>query len=161
MRGDERGIALIGVLGVVVIVALITLSALERGMLQARSVTAAIDRARTFEAAAFALRRGADRAGDWSRPPVDPVPAPQRAAWRSVIRAQGRAVSGAPHHPLLSRAPEVLVERLRSINQADCRGNACGYRLTALADDSGDGADVVLQARIIDGSAVRIWRVLR
>ena len=161
MSGNERGVALIGVLGVVAIVALITLSALERGMLQTRTVIAALDRARAFEAAEFALRRGADHATDWSRPPLDPVPPPHREAWRPVIRARGRAVSDAPRHALLSRAPEILVERLRPIGSTDCSGDDCGYRLTALADNSADGADVVLQARIIDGSAVRIWRVLR
>ena len=161
MRGNEHGVALMGVLGVVVIVALITLSALERGMLQTRTVTAALDRARAFEAAEFALRRAADRAPDWSRPPLDPVPPPHRDAWRPVIRARGRAVSGAPHHALLDRAPEVLVERLRPIASTDCSDGDCGYRLTVLADNRADGADVVLQARINDGSAVRIWRVLR
>ncbi|RZU98037.1 pilus assembly PilX family protein [Spiribacter vilamensis] len=161
MRGNERGVALIGVLAVVGIVALITLSALERGMLQTRTVTAALDRARALEAAEFALRRAADHATDWSRSSVDPVPPPHRDAWQPVIRARGRPVSGAPHNALLDRAPEVLVERLRPIGSNDCSDGDCGYRLTALADNRDDGADVVLQARIIDGSAVRIWRVLR
>ena len=153
--------ALIGVLGAVVIVALITLAALERGMLQTRTVAAALDRARAFEAAEFALRRGADQALAWSRSPVDPVPPPRREAWRAVVRTRGQAVSDAPHHALLSRAPEVLVERLHPIASIDCGDGDCGYRLTALADNRGDGADVVLQARIIDDSAVRIWRALR
>ena len=161
MIRDQRGVALIGVLGVMVIVALITLSALERSILQTRTVTAALDRTRALEAAEFALRRAEGHAPHWYRAPVSPPPPPRRDAWRSVIRAHGQAVSGAPNEALLGRAPKVLVEQLRPIGSTQCPSRGCDYRLSALAGKRGDGADIVLQVRINSSSTMRIWRMLR
>ena len=152
---------MIGVLGVVVIVGSISMAAVERSMLQTRGGRVAHEQSQAREVAEFALRRGAARAADWSRPALDPVPAPTRAAWRAMIRRQGRALSAASLTTDSDRPPRILVERLRPAGQTDCRSGDCGYRLSALAPAPRDGGAVVLQALIKDGSPIRVWRVLQ
>jgi len=162
MKSQERGMALVGVLGVVLIVALITQTALERARLQIRTVTAGVEQAQALEAAEFALRAAARQAVQWARPALRPAPAPRHSAWRPVLLAEGRRLS-APRQ-LEGRMPplRVLVERLRPVAEPDCSGGGCGYRISALAGDSGDaGASVLLQARLMDGSLLRTWRALR
>lgn len=161
MTDRQRGAALIGVLGVVVIVGSIGIGALERSMLQTRGARVAYEQSQVREAAEFALRRGAARAADWSRPALDPAPAPTRVAWRAMIRREGRALSAASLTTDSDRPPRILVERLRPAGRTDCRAGDCGHRLSALAPGPRDGGDVVLQALIKDGSPVRVWRPLR
>ena len=154
--------ALVGVLGVVLIVSLITLTAHERARVQIRTVTATLDQAQALEAAEFALREAARQAAQWSRPALQPTPVPRRRAWRAVLMAEGRTLSlprrigdGGP--PL-----RVLVERLRPVSRPDCSGGGCGYRISALAGGRGaTRASVLLQARLMDGSPLRTWRALQ
>jgi Tfp pilus assembly protein PilX len=162
MRRRQRGIALVGVLGVVLIVSLITLTALERARLQIRTVTATIDQAQALEAAEFALREAARQAAQWSRPALQPTPVPRRRAWRAVLMAEGRTLS-LPHRTDDGAPPlRVLVERLRPVSRPDCSGGGCGYRISALAGGRGaTRASVLLQARLVDGSPLRTWRALQ
>lgn len=162
MRCGQRGIALVGVLGVVLIVSVITLTALERARLQIRTVTATIDQAQALEAAEFALREAARQAAQWSRPALQPTPVPRRRAWRAVLMAEGRTLS-LPHRTDDGAPPlRVLVERLRPVSRPDCSGGGCGYRISALAGGRGaTRASVLLQARLVDGSPLRTWRALQ
>ncbi|AUB78732.1 MULTISPECIES: hypothetical protein [Spiribacter] len=162
MRRRQRGIALVGVLGVVLIVSLITLTALERARLQIRTVTATIDQAQALEAAEFALREAARQAAQWSRPALQPTPVPRRRAWRAVLMAEGRTLS-LPHRTDDGAPPlRVLVERLRPVSRPDCSDGGCGYRISALAGGRGaTRASVLLQARLVDGSPLRTWRALQ
>jgi hypothetical protein len=162
MKRQERGMALVGVLGVVLIVALITLTALERARLQIRTVTAAVEQAQALEAAEFALREAARQAAQWSRPALRPAPAPRQSAWQPVLLAEGRMLAVPRHLEGRASPLRVLVERLRPVTGSDCSGGGCGYRISALAGGSGDArASVLLQARLMDSSPVRTWRALR
>ncbi|KAF0282400.1 hypothetical protein BA900_04795 [Spiribacter roseus] len=146
----------------VLIVSLITLTALERARLQIRTVTATIDQAQALEAAEFALREAARQAAQWSRPALQPTPVPRRPAWRAVLMAEGRTLS-LPHWTDDGAPPlRVLVERLRPVSRPDCSGSGCGYRISALAGGRGaTRASVLLQARLVDGSPLRTWRALQ
>ncbi|PZA00235.1 hypothetical protein A6K26_005880 [Gammaproteobacteria bacterium 2W06] len=146
----------------VLIVSLITLTALERARLQIRTVTATIDQAQALEAAEFALREAARQAAQWSRPALQPTPVPRRRAWRAVLMAEGRSLS-LPHRTDDGAPPlRVLVERLRPVSRPDCSGGGCGYRISALAGGRGaTRASVLLQARLVDGSPLRTWRALQ
>lgn len=162
MTDRQHGMALIGVLGLIPIAALITLMALERSILQTRTASTALDRTIALEVAESALRRAADSAGQWARPPLDPVPPASAAQWRGVIRDQGRVLAQPDTAAALLEPPAVLVERLAATHAGDCGDTvACGYRLSVLAHGRAPGTEVVLQATTADQSAVRTWRELR
>jgi hypothetical protein len=154
--------ALVGVLSVVLIVALISLTALDRARLQIRTVTAAADRAQALEAAEFALREAARHAEPWSRPALRPVPAPRRSAWGPVLVAEGRRLAVPDSLDGPSPPVRVLIERLRPVGDADCPEGGCGYRITAFAGRRGDRRPgVMLQAQTMEGLPRRTWRVLQ
>ena len=162
MRERQQGIALVGVLAIIPIVALVTLLGLERALVQTRTAGTAMDRAIALQAAETALRRAAESAAQWAGPPLAPAPEAAAAPWRAVIDEHGRTLPAPTTERSLHSPPRVLVERLVPTGAADCGGPAaCGYRLTVAATGRAAAPGVVLQAVIAERSPVRIWRELR
>ena len=162
MKHRQQGVALIGVLAIIPIVAAITLTGLERTLVQTRSAGTAIDRAIALEVAETALHRAAESASQWARPSLVPAPKAAAAPWRAAVDEEGRMLPSLATEVALHRPPAVLVERLVAGGETDCSAqSACGYRLTVAASGRVAETDVVLQAIIADRSSVRIWRELR
>lgn len=162
MKPRQEGVALVSVLAMLPIVALMTLTGLERSLVQTRTAATAMDRTIALEVAEAALRRAAESASEWARPPLTPPPEAAAAPWQAVIDEQGRSLPALATDVALYRSPAVLVERLVPTAMPDCGGpGACGYRVTAVAHGRTATTEVVLQAMIADRSSIRIWRELR
>ena len=162
MRRGQQGVALVAVLGMMPIVALLALTGLERSLLQSRVAGSALERSVALEAAERALAEAGRSASQWARPPLQPVPALNAAAWQAVIRAEGRVLGNLAVAGSLHRPPAVLVERLSPSGVTDCAATErCAYRLSAVAPGRTAATAVVLQAVIVDHSGIRTWRELR
>jgi len=162
VRERQRGVALVGVLAIIPIVALMTLMGLERTLVQTRTAGTAMDRTIALEVAETALRRAAASAAQWAGPPLTPAPEAAAAPWRAMLDEHGRTLPALTTEVVLHRPPSVLVERLVPTGAADCGSTAaCGYRLTVAATGRAAEPGVVLQAVIAERSSVRTWRELR
>ncbi|MEX0385643.1 pilus assembly PilX family protein [Spiribacter onubensis] len=162
MKARQQGVALVGVLAIIPIVALMTWMGLERSLVQTRTAGTAMDRTIALAVAEMALRRAAESAAQWARPPLEPMPEAAASSWRAMMDEYGRTLPALTTDVALHRPPAVLVERLVPTGTADCGGPAaCGYRITVAATGRSAGTDVVLQAIIAERSSVRIWRELR
>ncbi len=147
----QSGVALIGVLGVVLVAALLAVNALERSFFQTRTMHAAMDRQQAMAAAEGAMQRAIHAPARYASTDSVAMLPSSAIAWRDYLQHHGTAFESVV--PLQDDAPppRVLVESL----------NPDAYRVTSLGQGTETSTFVVLQSMIVPAQQTRIWRELR
>ena len=161
MQHQQSGIALVGVLGVVLALALISLAGLERSRGQAWLGVSSFERERAMQAAQATLRLAEQSAAGYAQPVLSPVPAMDAASWRERLETSGGTIAPFVNTAIDQRPSRLIVEQLRSSDAANCEDASCGYRITALGYGKDASVSVVLQSVIVSGDESRIERELR
>ncbi len=146
MRQAQSGVALAGVLALVLVVAMMSVAGLERAFWQTRLAAAGIAEQQAFEAAEAALRRVQDDPVGYARQPLQPAPAADAQAWRLVLEQFGQSISALSDYP----TARVIVE-----------SRAQAYRITALGYSRDGKMSAVIQADIAADQSTYLWRQLR
>lgn len=146
MRRAQSGVALAGVLALVLVVAMLSLAALERAFWQTRLAAGGMAEQQAFEAAEAALRLAQADPARYARQPLKPAPAGDARAWRSVLERSGQSVTALSDYP----AARLLVE---SMSQA--------HRITVLGYSLQGEKTAVLQAVVAADDSAYLWRRLR
>lgn len=148
MRYAQSGIALVGVLALLLAISTVSLAGLERAFWQTRLLSGEMAEQQALAAAEAAIRRVAVNPPAYAREPLAPAVAGNARDWRSLLQEYGQSL------PVLSGYPaaRVLVEYMADVS---------GYRITALGRDRAARHRVLLQAVLIPGDDARVWRRLR
>jgi Tfp pilus assembly protein PilX len=160
MRADRQtGVALIGVLGLIMAGSVAALTVMDSAAVQHRLAAGAADRRLAMSLAIAAIEQGHRRSASLSVPTASAMP-PRAAAWQQRLEDRGTAL------PAINRGaaapPRVIVERLRRRADHPCgHDNPCGHRVTALAEGRNPSVRVVLQSIRLADSTTRIRRELR
>lgn len=146
MRERQSGVALAGVMALVLVIAMVSLAGLERAFWQTRLAHAAVAEQQAFEAAEAALRRVQDNPAVYARQPLKPTPAARAQSWRPVLEQFGQSISALSDYP----TARVLVE-----------SKAQAYRITALGYSRSGESTAIIQAVIAADQSTYLWQQLR
>ncbi len=146
MQQREFGVALPGVMALVLVMTMISLAGLERAVWQTRLTNAAVVEQQAFEAAEAALRRVQSDLPPYAGPPLSLASSASAQHWQGLLEQFGQPVAALSDYP----PARVLVESIPP-----------RYRVTALGYSRQGQKTAMVQAIIAADDSTYLWRRLR